>query len=118
MRKPTRSVTSNRPVTIIVACGGKLFQWLGGVHTNSGIPNHAFFLVAIAIEGYAWERAGQIWYDTICDKQLSQSASFAAFAAATAAHAAERYGSQSTERKAVLDAWKQVGVSAGTAAGG
>jgi len=96
----------------------------GGVHTNSGIPNRAFYLVATAIGGNAWERAGQIWYDTICDKQLGQSASFAAFAASTAAHAAERYGSQSTERKAVLDAWKQVGVmklsaamSAGIAAG-
>jgi Zn-dependent metalloprotease len=82
----------------------------GGVHTNSGIPNRAFYLAATAIGGNAWERAGQIWYDTICDKQLSQSASFAMFAASTAAHAAERYGSASPERKAVMDAWTQVGV--------
>ena len=82
----------------------------GGVHTNSGIPNHAFFLVATAIGGHAWEKAGQIWYDTISDKALSQSASFAAFAARTAAHAGQRYGSASTEQKAVIDAWKQVGV--------
>jgi Zn-dependent metalloprotease len=95
----------------------------GGVHTNSGIPNRAFFLVAAAIGGNAWERAGQIWYDTICDKQLNQSASFAMFAASTAAHAAQRYGSASVERKAVIDAWNQVGVklsttkSIGTSAG-
>jgi Zn-dependent metalloprotease len=82
----------------------------GGVHTNSGIPNRAFFLVATAIGGNAWEKAGQIWYDTICDKQLNQSASFAVFAASTAAHAAQRYGSQSAERKAVIDAWTEVGV--------
>jgi Zn-dependent metalloprotease len=82
----------------------------GGVHTNSGIPNRAFYLTAIAIGGNAWERAGQIWYDTITDKQLNHSASFAIFAARTAAHAAQRYGSASMERKAVIDAWNQVGV--------
>jgi len=89
----------------------------GGVHTNSGIPNHAFYLVAMAIGGNAWEKAGQIWYDTISDKNLPQSASFSKFASRTAVHAAQRYGSNSAERKAVLDAWKQVGVKIGTAAG-
>ncbi|CAM5676724.1 hypothetical protein SFUMM280S_07534 [Streptomyces fumanus] len=34
----------------------------GGVHINSGIPNHAFYLAATALGGNAWERAGQIWY--------------------------------------------------------
>jgi hypothetical protein len=52
----------------------------GGVHLNSGIPNHAFYLAATAIGGNAWEKAGQIWYDTICDRSLRRSASFAAFA--------------------------------------
>jgi Zn-dependent metalloprotease len=82
----------------------------GGVHTNSGIPNHAFYLIATAIGGSAWEKAGQIWYDTICDKGLHQSASFSAFAARTIAHASQRYGSTSAERKAVVAGWKQVGV--------
>ena len=41
-------------------------------------------------------------------KQLSHSASFAKFAARTAVHASQRYGS--AERKAVVDAWHQVGV--------
>jgi Zn-dependent metalloprotease len=86
------------------------FQDNGGVHINSGIPNRAFYLVAIALGGYAWEKAGQIWYDTICDKQLSQSASFAVFATRTATHASQRYGATSAERKAVVDAWNQVGV--------
>ncbi|HVV47725.1 MAG TPA: M4 family metallopeptidase, partial [Bryobacteraceae bacterium] len=89
----------------------------GGVHTNSGIPNHAFYLAATAIGGNAWEKAGQIWYDTICDKTLSQSATFSRFAGRTIAHATQRYGSSSNERKAVADAWRQVGVkvSAGAA---
>ena len=34
----------------------------GGVHINSGIPNHAFYFVAIQIGRYAWEKAGLIWY--------------------------------------------------------
>jgi Zn-dependent metalloprotease len=82
----------------------------GGVHTNSGIPNRAFFLVATALGGNAWEKAGQIWYDTIRDKSLNPSASFAAFAGRTVANAGHRYGSNSVEQKAVSDAWSQVGV--------
>lgn len=82
----------------------------GGVHTNSGIPNRAFFLVATALGGNAWEKAGQIRYDTIRDKSLNPSASFAAFAGRTVANAGHRYGSNSVEQKAVSDAWNQVGI--------
>ena len=31
----------------------------GGVHINSGIPNHAFYLAATELGGYAWEKAGR-----------------------------------------------------------
>jgi len=82
----------------------------GGVHINSGIPNRAFFLVATAIGGFAWEKAGQIWYDTVADPRLKASANFASFANLTALNAARRYGSASMERKAVQDAWAKVGV--------
>lgn len=82
----------------------------GGVHINSGIPNHAFYLLATSLGGNAWEKAGLIWYDTVCDKQLSQSATFAAFAVRTVLNAGHRFGSISAEKKAVADAWKQVGV--------
>jgi Zn-dependent metalloprotease len=82
----------------------------GGVHINSGIPNHAFYLVAAAIGGCAWEKAGQIWYDTIRDRSLKRSADFAAFASCTIANAGTRYGAGSGEQKAVIDAWKAVGV--------
>jgi Zn-dependent metalloprotease len=34
----------------------------GGVHTNSGIPNKAFYNVAKQIGGNSWEAAGGIWY--------------------------------------------------------
>jgi Zn-dependent metalloprotease len=82
----------------------------GGVHTNSGIPNHAFYLAAIAIGGHSWEKAGQIWYDTLVDHNLKANASFATFAGLTVDKAGSRYGANSAEQKAVLDAWTKVGV--------
>ena len=42
----------------------------GGVHINSGIPNHAFYLAATEIGGYAWEVAGRIWYEALRDPAL------------------------------------------------
>ena len=42
----------------------------GGVHINSGIPNHAFYLAATALGGNAWEKAGQIWYDVLTGGEL------------------------------------------------
>jgi len=83
----------------------------GGVHINSGIPNHAFYLVAAALGGFAWLKAGQIWYDTLLDPRLEQSADFAAFANLTSMNAAHRYGNGCAEQNAVLAAWKQVGVT-------
>lgn len=82
----------------------------GGVHINSGIPNHAFFLVADALGGYAWEAPGQIWYDTLSSPTLSSTVDFAGFAAATVAAATDRYGDVSPERDAVIAAWTAVGV--------
>ncbi|MEU6541075.1 M4 family metallopeptidase [Streptomyces sp. NPDC047000] len=81
----------------------------GGVHLNSGIPNHAFYLVAAELGGHAWERAGQIWYDVLTGGKLRKDASFADFAKLTAAAAKARYG-EGTESQAVLKAWEQVKV--------
>ena len=82
----------------------------GGVHLNSGIPNRAFFLVADALGGRAWERAGQVWYDTLVGGQVSPTASFAEFAAATVSAAAARYGADSEEARATTAGWQGVGV--------
>jgi Zn-dependent metalloprotease len=82
----------------------------GGVHTNSGIPNHAFYLLATALGGHSWEKAGQIWYDTLIDHNLKSNSSFATFATLTVHSAGSRYGAASTEQKAVQDAWAKVGV--------
>ncbi|MFB7335196.1 peptidase M4 family protein [Streptomyces adustus] len=81
----------------------------GGVHINSGIPNHAFYLAATALGGHAWERAGQIWYDVLTGGELKKDALFADFATLTTAAARARYGA-GDELQAVLKAWEQVGV--------
>ena len=84
----------------------------GGVHINSGIPNHAFYFAATAIGGSAWTGAGLFWYDTLIDKNLKATANFAiaSFANLTLQHAGLRFGNNSAQQKAVLDAWHKVGV--------
>lgn len=85
----------------------------GGVHVNSGIPNHAFYLLADALGGKAWERAGQIWYDTLTGGDLPADASFADFARLTVKAAQARFGS-GDEQEAVTKAWSTVGVPTGS----
>jgi Zn-dependent metalloprotease len=82
----------------------------GGVHINSGIPNRAFYLAAANIGGYAWEAAGKVWYATIRDHGLRPNASFRTFARRTLVNAGQLFGESSTQRKAVADAWSEVGV--------
>lgn len=81
----------------------------GDVHTNSGIPNHAFYAAAIALKGNAWDKAGPIWYQAL--SLLTPNATFADMAKATSASAALLYGSNSAEQHAVQAAWKVVGVA-------
>lgn len=82
----------------------------GGVHINSGIPNRAFYLTANAIGGYAWEKAGKIWYLALTER-LRPSSNFRAAARITSTIAGELYGANSTEQQAVQNAWKTVGVT-------
>lgn len=81
----------------------------GGVHLNSGIPNHAFYLAAAAIGGRAWEKTGKIWYVALTER-LRHDSSFADAARATGSVAAELFGARGAEEKAVRDAWLAVGV--------
>ncbi|MFI0740927.1 M4 family metallopeptidase [Streptomyces sp. NPDC021100] len=81
----------------------------GGVHINSGIPNRAFYLLATALGGHAWERAGKIWYATLTGGELSPTVDFAGFARQTVASAKQLYG-EGEVTQAVLKAWSQVGV--------
>jgi Zn-dependent metalloprotease len=82
----------------------------GGVHINSGIPNRAFYLVATALGGNAWDAPGRIWYETLTGGTLAPTTTFGAFAKATASSARELFGADSTEHDAVRSAWETVKV--------
>ncbi|MDP3891692.1 protealysin inhibitor emfourin, partial [Nocardioides sp.] len=75
----------------------------GGVHINSGIPNRAFHLAAVALGGSAARGAGRIWYAALTGGRVGPRTDFAGFAAATV----EAAGGDAA---AVRDAWAQVGV--------
>ena len=90
----------------------------GGVHTNSGIPNHAFYLAATGIGGFAADGAGQVWYDVLTGGDLATDADFAAFAGLTVLAATRRFGTGSAQAQAVADAWQQVGVTVDDSSGG
>ncbi len=79
----------------------------GGVHINSGIPNHAFYLAAKEMGGFAWETAGKIWY-TALTTRLRPTTQFIEAAQATIEVAGELFSS--TEQTAVRKAWTEVGV--------
>jgi Zn-dependent metalloprotease len=81
----------------------------GGVHINSGIPNHAFYLAAAAMGGNAWEAPGRIWYETLTTR-LGPDSDFREAADATVDVAGDLFGAESTEQQAVRDAWTAVGV--------
>jgi Zn-dependent metalloprotease len=80
----------------------------GGVHTNSGIPNHAFYVVATTMGGKAWEKPGIIWYDAMRDPRVRPNADFLTFAKATLRSAKQRFGAQSAEAGAVRAGWEAV----------
>ncbi len=80
----------------------------GGVHINSGIPNHAFYLAATKIGGYAWDKAGRVWYKVMHD--LLPTSSFADCAAQCRMVAGSLFGASSAEAKAIDDAWTAVGL--------
>lgn len=81
----------------------------GGVHINSGIPNHAFYNVALEIGGNAWEDAGTIWYDAL--QRLPPNCTFQQCATQTSMSAGMLFGNNSAQQKAVKKGWKAVGVS-------
>ncbi|MCK9822242.1 M4 family metallopeptidase [Nocardioides cavernae] len=82
----------------------------GGVHLNSGIPNRAFQLAAVAIGGTAIAGAGQVWYAALTGGDVPEDSDFATFAAATVAAAGPH-------ADVVRQAWAQVGVVPADAVG-
>ena len=82
----------------------------GGVHINSGIPNQAFYLLSQYLGGYAWEKAGHIWYDALQDIN-NPLATFVEWADKTVEMSRERFGSGSLETQFTRRAWNLVGIS-------
>lgn len=81
----------------------------GGVHINSGIPNHVAYLVAQAL---GREKMEQIYYRTLT-QYLSPGADFQDAADASARAAADLYGQ--AEVAAVKGAFAQVGIGSAAA---
>ena len=81
----------------------------GGVHINSGIPNQAFYLLSQYLGGFAWEKAGHIWYNTM-QVINNPMATFNDWADKTVEMSRDLYGSGSLETQLTRRAWKLVGV--------
>ncbi|MCX7568792.1 M4 family metallopeptidase [Tumebacillus sp. DT12] len=80
----------------------------GGVHTNSGIPNKAFYNFATAIGSRSI--AGKVWYTASRD-YMTSSTNFSGARAATLQAVAALYGTSSSYYTALQTAWSNVGVN-------
>lgn len=80
----------------------------GGVHLNSGIPNHAFYRTAAELASPAWEKAGKIWYQAL--RNLNSQSDFCEAAEMTYQIAGTLYSAGSLEQKAVRTGWKAAGI--------
>ena len=80
----------------------------GGVHLNSGIPNHAFYRFAREVGGNAWNAPGAIWYEAM--KKLSRFSQFKDMVLTTDMICVANHGSGSKVHMALKNAWKAVGL--------
>lgn len=77
----------------------------GGVHSNSGIPNRAFYLAASKSAGPSWGVVGKIWHETLIKSNANDD--FSKFALRTIDIA------QTNDRNVadlIGKAWQEVGV--------
>lgn len=79
----------------------------GGVHTNSGIPNKACYLIGTNI---GVEKTEQIYYRALAN-YFTSSTNFSAAKAALSQAAADLYGANGAEVNAVNSAFSAVGVN-------
>lgn len=79
------------------------------VHILSGIPNHAFYLAAINIGGYTWEKTGKIWYQAMLNLQSNET--FSSFADKTVSAAKSLFPQDINVITAIENAWENVGIS-------
>ncbi|MEO7426097.1 MAG: M4 family metallopeptidase [Fibrobacteria bacterium] len=79
----------------------------GGVHINSGIPNHACYLIANAI---GREKTEQIYYRVLDARYLNPGSQFLDMRLGAVRAATDLYGETSPEVAAVRDGFTAVGV--------
>ena len=82
----------------------------GGVHTNSGITNKAFYEFAIAVGGNSWDKALPVWFLTATTKdRISSTCDFQTFANATLVTCREKFPELVDK---LVAAWDKVGIKA------
>ena len=87
----------------------------GGVHMNSGIINHAYYLLATTISK---EKAEQIFYRALAN-YMTQTSQFIDCRIAFESASKDLYGNNSTEHTAVINSFYSVGIGdAGSGGGG
>jgi len=86
----------------------KRYKPTDDAHKASGIPNHAFYLAAMALGGNSWERLAVVWMKGF--DRLRAKATFLDAAHATVDVAAALHGKGSAPHDAVKAAWKKVNV--------
>jgi bacillolysin len=80
----------------------------GGVHTNSGIPNHACYLIGDAI---GKDKTEKIYYRILDARYLNTQSNFVNMRLAAIQAAKDLYGDGSAELNAVIAAFDAVGIS-------
>jgi Zn-dependent metalloprotease len=79
-------------------------------HDSSGIPNHAFYRAATAVEGNSWDIAGRIWFQALTGSAPSPNLTMKVFANRTRTAASKLFSGRPAIRAAVDAAWKAVGL--------
>jgi len=105
MENPTLYNQPDHMDNYVTLPNDKDHDW-GGVHTNSGIPNKAFYLAATSLNR---EKAGKIWYRTLVN-YMTPNSQFIDCANLAVQSAGDLYGGNSPERQAVRNAFRQVGI--------
>ncbi|GJM31548.1 MAG: hypothetical protein DHS20C18_05490 [Saprospiraceae bacterium] len=86
----------------------------GGVHINSGIPNHAFYLYANSV---GLSKAGTTYYRALSE-YLTLNSQFIDARLAVVRAATDLYGANSTEVNTAKSAFDQVGITNGSGSSG
>ena len=90
----------------------------GGVHTNSSIANHAYYLIAaggtnrvsgVNVSGIGTTDAAKIWYSALT-QYMTSGTNFSGARTATVNAATALYGASSTQATTVAKGWCAVGV--------